>query len=93
MTYHDNRQEIQERVLKLIEAGANKVNAAKTVGINRRTLWDWIKRDPDFDMLFDIAWFTGRKQREYNAWLNHPYRGLRPPTGKGTRARPRFSYR
>jgi hypothetical protein len=41
-------------------------------------------------MEFDAAWRQGAKQRDYLAWLNHPFRGLRPPPGKRGRAVPRY---
>jgi hypothetical protein len=85
------RENCKQKALAAITSGATKSGAARAAGIDRKTLYRWLDADLDFLMEFDIAWAAGAKQRDYLTWLNHPFRGLRPPTGKGTRARPRFS--
>jgi len=85
------REKAKSQVLSLIEEGATKSKAAKTIGYNRLTLYRWLEADGCFSLDFDEAWETGKQKREYLLWLNHPFRGLRPPTGKGTRSRPRYS--
>ena len=87
----EERETIKAKVITEVILGANKSAAARAVGINRRTLYRWLDADLDFLMEFDAAWTQGEKRRSYLCWLNHPFRGLRPPTGKGTRSRPRFS--
>ena len=34
----------------------------------------------------------GQAERTFRLWLRHPFRGKRPPTGKGHGGSPRFSY-
>ncbi|MDB4434371.1 hypothetical protein N9142_04455, partial [Akkermansiaceae bacterium] len=60
-TLRANQLNNQKRVLKAVEAGMNKVGAARAVGINRRTIWDWSQTDSDFAIQLDLAWLTGRK--------------------------------
>jgi hypothetical protein len=71
-------------------AGGTKTAAAAAAGVDRKTLYRWRDADLDFLMEFDAAWRQGAKQRDYLAWLNHPFRGLRPPPGKRGRAVPRY---
>ena len=91
MTATTKRDRQQEITIAKAATGETKTAAAGAAGINRKTLWRWLKEDIDFLIAFDAAWQQGTKQREYRAWLSHPFQGLRPPTGKGTMSRPRFS--
>ncbi|MCX8237560.1 MAG: helix-turn-helix domain-containing protein [Akkermansiaceae bacterium] len=77
-------------VIAHIAAGDNKVQAARAAGVNRRTISRWLCGDIYFAMDLDEAWDKGAKRRDYMAWYNHPFRGRRPPTGRGTRAMPRY---
>lgn len=82
------RETLKAAVIDKVLSGATKSGAA---GIDRKTLYRWLDADLDFLIEFDAAWTAAEKKRTYLLWLNHPFRGLRPPTGKGNRARPRFS--
>ena len=33
-----------------------------------------------------------KDERTFRLWLRHPFRGLRPPSGKGHGGKPRFAY-
>ena len=35
---------------------------------------------------------VGEAERKYRLWLGHPFRGKRPPTGKGHGEKPGYSY-
>jgi transposase-like protein len=85
------RENRKQKALIAILSGATKSGAARAAGIDRKTLYRWLDADLDFLMEFDAAWTRGEQKRTYCSWLNHPFRGLRPPTGKGSRSRPRFS--
>ena len=85
------REALRSKVIQAIAAGANKKAAAKSAGIDRKTLYVWRTEDPDFATELMEAWSKGSERRDYLAWLNHPFRGLRPPTSKMTRSRPRYS--
>lgn len=86
------RENCKQKALAAITSGATKKSAARAAGIDRKTLYRWLDADLDFLMEFDAAWTAGKQKRTYLLWLNHPFRGLRPPTEKGTRSKPRFTY-
>lgn len=92
MKFNPRREIAEERIIAAVTIGATKKSAAKGAGINRRTLYRWLDDSPAFAEKFAKAWERGTKQRDYLLWLNHPFRGLRPPTGRGTRSKPRFTY-
>jgi hypothetical protein len=46
---------IQEHALRRLAAGSNIVDAARSAGVDRRTLHRWIKSDPDFAAAYN-AW-------------------------------------
>ena len=85
------REQAKSQILTLIQTGATKSKAAKEVGYNRLTLYRWLENDERFALAFDQAWKLGTVKRDYLLWFNHPFRGLRPPTGKDTRSRPKFN--
>ena len=85
------RETRKQKALAAILSGSTKKDAARAAGIDRKTLYRGLDADLDFLMEFDAAWTRGEQKRTYRLWLNHPFRGLRPPTGRGTRSRPRFS--
>ena len=80
-------------VLLAVSDGWTKSGAAKMAGVHRWTLYRWRRDDPEFSERFDKTWKEAAELRAYYLWKKHPFRGLRPPTGKGTRAKPRFSMR
>ncbi|MFC7336140.1 helix-turn-helix domain-containing protein [Haloferula chungangensis] len=87
---------IQERwavevlILRAAKAGHTFKTAARLGGIHRSTLYRWIAKNEGFARRFRAAWSGGETRRNYRNWLNHPFRGMRPPTGKGTRRVPRY---
>jgi hypothetical protein len=76
---------------KLAEEGATFAEAAAAAGVDRRAVTYW-RADPDFDSLIRKARELGAEKRSHLLWLRHPFRGKRPPTGKGHGGKPRFSY-
>ena len=85
------RETRKQKALAAIISGSTKSGAARAAGIDRKTLYRWLDADLDFLMDLHAAWTQGEQKRTYRLWWNHPFRGKRPPTGKGTRSRPRFS--
>jgi len=81
----------QEIAIAKAATGETKTAAASAAGINRKTLYRWLKEDIDFLIAFDAGWTAGKEQREYRAWVNHHARGRRPPPGKRGRAVPRYA--
>jgi hypothetical protein len=76
---------------KLAEGYTFKI-AAQVASISRMTLWRWMNSSPEFADAVAASLEAGKKERTYRAWLYHPFRGRRPPTGKGHGGKPRFTY-
>lgn len=52
-----------------------------------------MKAYPEFADAVAMEREVGKDVRSYLIWLRHPFRGKRPPTGKGHGGKPRFSYK
>jgi hypothetical protein len=78
-------------ILRFLAEGCTLGEAARLARIHRQTLLRWRWENPNFASMVDDALGQGREQRDYLLWLRHPFRGLRPPTGKGNGGKPRFS--
>jgi hypothetical protein len=76
---------------KLIE-GCTSREAAAAVGISKQALLKRMNVSPDFKEAVTAAREAGKDERTFRLWLRHPFRGLRPPTGKGHGGKPRFTY-
>jgi len=76
---------------KLAE-GLTYERAAKSAGVSRQALLDWRNANPEFAQAVIEARKTGEKERRFCRWINHPFRGMRPPTGKGHGGKPAFTY-
>jgi hypothetical protein len=76
---------------KLFEAQTVR-EASLAAGVHRQTFWRWLKASPEFAEAVSAARQTGKEKRTFCLWLRHPFRGRRPPTGKGHGEKPRFSY-
>ena len=81
---------IEKVILNRVRLGATKSKAAKIAGIHRTTLNRWCQLETSFSKAFKQIWIESTAKRDYQKWLNHPFRGKRPPTGKGSLAFPRF---
>lgn len=79
-------------ILRRLQEGMNYRQAAEAVGISRQALWKRMNASPEFAQMVALARDKGKGEREYRAWLFHPFRGRRPPTGKGHGGIPRFRY-
>ena len=79
-------------ILRRLAEGCTYGEAAAAAGVSRISVWNWCQASPEFAQAVVAAREEGKSEREYRAWLRHPFRGLRPPTGKGTRAVPRYKY-
>ena len=76
---------------QLAQGHTNKI-AAQVASISRMTLWRWMDSSPEFAEAVAVARETGKEERTFRLWLRHPFRGKRPPTGKGHGGKPRFTY-
>ncbi len=79
-------------VLTKLSEGSTFTEAAAAAGLSRRGLFKRRVKSPEFAEAVNQARQQGQEERQYRAWLNHPFRGLRPPTGKGHGGKPRFRY-
>jgi hypothetical protein len=65
------------------------------VRVSPKTIQRWLREDAKFRKSVQKAEREGQDKARYLRWLNHPFRGLRPPLPKGKRhlprPRPRFS--
>lgn len=79
-------------VLEGLMRGCTFQQAARRSSLSRQAIWKRMKRDAAFSQEVTVAREEGRKLREYLIWVLHPFRGRRPPTGKGHGGLPRFRY-
>ena len=79
-------------VVRRLAEGATYGEAARGVRCDRVTVWRWRQSSPEFDRAVEAARAAGRGEREFRCWLRHPFRGRRPPTGKGHGGPPRFKW-
>lgn len=79
-------------ILNKLAEGQTYTEAAAAAGISRRGLFKRRIASTEFNVAVLAAREVGKDERRYRRWLNHPFRGLRPPTGKGHGGKPRFCY-
>lgn len=79
-------------VLVKLSEGLTFEEAARCSIVSRQAVWKHMKRSPEFREAVAVAREKGRRVREYRIWIRHPFRGMRPPTGKGRGGVPRFRY-
>jgi hypothetical protein len=79
-------------ILDKLAEGQTYTEAAAAAGISRRGLFKRRVASPAFDIAVLAAREAGRAERTFRLWLRHPFRGLRPPTGKGHGGKPRFTH-
>lgn len=79
-------------ILSKLRDGCTIRESAAAAGISRQAVLKRKKVSPDFEQAVVAAREAGREERTFRLWLRHPFRGKRPPTGKGHGGKPRFSY-
>jgi len=79
-----------EKVLEFITAGWNLRHASQLARISRQAVWKRRKVSASFNRAVMAALEAGEEIRVRRAWLNHPFRGRRPPTSRGHGGKPRF---
>ncbi|MFN4805703.1 MAG: hypothetical protein ACK5LH_06965 [Akkermansiaceae bacterium] len=79
-------------VLRYLRGGSTFHDAARLAGISRQAIWKRMKAYPEFADAVAMEREVGKDVRTYHIWLRHPFRGKRPPTGKGHGKKPRFNY-
>lgn len=78
-------------ILTKFEEGCTLREAAAAAGISRQAVLQRMKR-PEFRAAVVEAREKGKDEHSYRRWLTHPFRGMRPPTGKGHGGKPVFTY-
>ena len=79
-------------ILDKLAQGCTMKEAATAASMTRQGVWWRCGIRPDFAQAVALARETGKDERTYRLWLRHPFRGCRPPTGKGNSGTPRFAY-
>lgn len=79
-------------ILAKISEGQVFREVALAVGISRQSVLKRMKKSPEFAAAVTAARETGKAERTYRLWLRHPFRGCRPPTGRGHGGNPRFRF-
>jgi len=79
-------------ILRKLAEGCLLREAAAAAGITRQAVLKRVNASPDFAHAVAMAREEGLVERTYRLWLRHPFRGLRPPTGRGHGGKPRFAY-
>ena len=79
-------------ILEKLREGCIVREAAAAAGISKRAVHLRMASNPAFREAVMAAREVGADERRFRLWLRHPFRGRRPPTGKGHGGKPRFSY-
>lgn len=79
-------------ILRKLEEGCTIRESAAAVGISRQAVMKRKNVSPDFAQAVAVAREAGKDERTFRLWLRHPFRGKRPPRGKGHGGMPRFAY-
>lgn len=79
-------------VLLRLEEGYTLEQAANSGDISRQAIWKRMKSYPEFAKAVVAAREVGKNEREFRIWLRHPFRGKRPPTGKGHGGKPIYTW-
>jgi hypothetical protein len=82
----------RKMILVKLREGLTLAEAASSVGIHRQSIWLWMNGSEEFAQAVAQARLEGQAERTYRLWLRHPFRGKRPPTGKGHGGPPKYSY-
>lgn len=75
------------RILEPLRNGYSMSLAAQMAGVNPKTVQRWLKRDLEFLKAVIDAQIEGLPKAREVAWMNHPFRGKRPPRPKSQRKR------
>jgi hypothetical protein len=78
-------------ILCKLREGCTFREAATAAGITRQAVLKRVNASPEFAEAVALAREAGKGERTYRLWLRHPFRGMRPPTGKGHGGKPRFN--
>ena len=80
--------EIVEVILQNLRKGDWLARASRGAGVHPKTTQRWLRHFPDFREAVTEARIEGRPRAALVAWLNHPFRGRRPPRSKRQQTAP-----
>ncbi len=76
------------KLSKLIAGGNSRRRAALLCKVCPKTIQLWLRDDPEFRDFISKAESRGSGKRAYVSWVNHPFRGQRPPRKPGSHSKP-----
>jgi hypothetical protein len=79
-------------IITKLQEGCTIMEAAKVAGITKQAILKRRNASPAFAQAVAAERETGSSERRYRAWLRHPFRGKRPPTGSCHGGKPAFRY-
>lgn len=79
-------------ILGKLREGCTIREAAAAASITRQAVLKRVNASPEFAQAVTAAREAGKDERTFRLWLRHPFRGKRPPTGKGHGGKPIFTY-
>lgn len=79
-------------ILCKLREGCTFREAASAVGITRQAVLKRMNTSREFAEAVATARDKGKEERTFRLWLRHPFRGKRPPTGKGHGGKPQYRY-
>jgi hypothetical protein len=78
-------------ILSKLSEGCTLKESAAVAGITRQAVLKRMNASLAFSQAVAESREMGKTERTYRLWLRHPFRGKRPPTGKGSGGQPRFT--
>jgi hypothetical protein len=79
-------------ILQRLAEGYTFQQAAESGDVSRQSVWKRMKSSPEFADAVIAAREAGKGEREFRIWLRHPFRGKRPPNGKGHGGKPSYNW-
>jgi hypothetical protein len=80
--------EVKERLFLKLRTGYSMARSARWAGIHPKTAQRWLKADRLFLEAVVEAQIEGAPHADLVRWVNHPFRGKRPPRSKKKRLGP-----
>lgn len=79
-------------ILSKLREGCTVREAAASAGITKEADLKRRRKSPAFSDPVILASEAGADERAFRLWLRHPFRGKRPPKGKGRGGKPNYIF-
>lgn len=79
-------------ILTKLSEGCTLRESAEAAGISRQAVLKRVNASPEFAQAVAAAREAGKDERTFRLWWRHPFRGKRPPTGKGHGGKPIYTW-